>query len=68
VAFLVHVVQHGGPMWLDFLHFRDYLRANPDEAERYARLKASLLAERGGWCSGRDKERFIQPLLDSHWT
>jgi GrpB-like predicted nucleotidyltransferase (UPF0157 family) len=63
--FLVHVVQHGGPMWLDFLRFRDYLRANPDEAERYARLKASLLADRGGWYSGRDKERFIRLVLDS---
>jgi GrpB-like predicted nucleotidyltransferase (UPF0157 family) len=66
--FLVHVVQHGGPMWLDFLRFRDYLRANPHEAERYARLKASLLAERGGWYTGRDKERFIRPVLDSHRT
>lgn len=63
--FLVHVVEHGGPMWLDFLRFRGYLRANPDEAERYTRLKASLLADRGGWYSGRDKERFIRPVLDS---
>jgi GrpB-like predicted nucleotidyltransferase (UPF0157 family) len=63
--FLVHVVQYEGPMWLDFLRFRDYLRANPAEAERYARLKASLLADGGGWYSGRDKERFIRPVLDS---
>jgi len=66
--FLVHVVQHGGPMWLDFLRFRNHLRENPAEAERYARLKASLLAERGGWYSGRDKERFIRPVLDSRHT
>jgi GrpB-like predicted nucleotidyltransferase (UPF0157 family) len=66
--FLVHVVQHGGPMWLDFLRFRDYLRANPAEADRYARLKASLLADRSKWYSGRDKERFIRPVLDSHRT
>jgi GrpB-like predicted nucleotidyltransferase (UPF0157 family) len=66
--FLVHVVQHGGPMWLDFLRFRDYLRANPAEADRYARLKASLLADRGEWYSGRDKERFIRPVLDSRRT
>ncbi len=63
--FLVHVVEHGGPMWLDYIRFRDYLRANPDEAERYATLKASLLADRGGWYSGRDKEPFIRPVLDS---
>jgi GrpB-like predicted nucleotidyltransferase (UPF0157 family) len=68
VAVSVHVFQHGGPMWLDFLHFRDYLRANPAEAERYARLKASLLADRGEWYSGRDKERFIRPVLDSRRT
>jgi len=66
--FLVHVVEHDGPMWIDFLRFRDYLRANPAEAERYARLKASLLAARGGWYSGDDKERFIRPVLDSRRT
>jgi GrpB-like predicted nucleotidyltransferase (UPF0157 family) len=66
--FLVHVVQYGSPMWLDFLRFRDYLRTNPAEADRYARLKASLLADRGEWYSGRDKERFIRPVLDSRPT
>ncbi len=66
--FLVHVVEHGGPMWVDFLHFRDYLRANPAEADRYARLKASLLADCGGWYSGRDKEHFIRPVLNSGRT
>lgn len=63
--FLVHVVEHGGQIWSDFLRFRDYLRANPDEAERYARLKASLLVDRGRWYSGRDKEPFIRRALDS---
>jgi GrpB-like predicted nucleotidyltransferase (UPF0157 family) len=62
--FLVHVVEHGGPMWRDFVCFRDYLRTNPAEAARYARLKASLLVERSGWYSGRDKEPFIRPILD----
>ena len=63
--FLVHVVQYDGPMWRDFLRFRDYLRANPAEAERYARLKASLLVDGGTWYSGRDKVHFIRPVLDS---
>jgi GrpB-like predicted nucleotidyltransferase (UPF0157 family) len=64
--FLVHVVEHGGSMWRDFLAFRDHLRGNPTAAARYEELKRSLLAERGGWYSGRDKEPFIRPILDSH--
>ena len=63
--FLVHVIEHDGRMWQDFLGFRDYLRANPAEAERYARLKASLLVERSGWYSGRHKEPFIRSALAS---
>lgn len=63
--FLVHVVEHDGAMWRDFLRFREYLRANPAEAARYASLKASLLIKRGNWYSGRDKEPFIRPILDA---
>jgi len=63
--FLVHVVEHEGSMWRDFLDFRDYLRANPTEAARYERLKRSLLAARGEWYSGRDKEPFIRPIIDA---
>lgn len=63
--FLVHVVEHGGVMWRDYLRFRDYLRANPAEAARYANLKSSLLDEFGTWYSGRDKEPFIRPILDT---
>jgi GrpB-like predicted nucleotidyltransferase (UPF0157 family) len=64
--FLVHIVEYGGPMWRDFLTFRDYLRRNPTEAVRYEQLKRSLLAERSEWYSGRDKEPFIRPIHDSH--
>jgi GrpB-like predicted nucleotidyltransferase (UPF0157 family) len=66
--FLVHAVEHGSPMWIDFLYFRDYLRTHPREAERYAALKASLVAERGDWYHGRDKEAFIRPVLDARPT
>lgn len=66
--FLVHVVEHGGSMWLDFIHFRDYLRANPREARRYEELKAALLADRRAWYSGRDKDPFIRPILDGRRT
>ena len=40
-CFLVHVVEAGGQMWHDYLRFRDYLRANPADAARYTKLKAS---------------------------
>jgi GrpB-like predicted nucleotidyltransferase (UPF0157 family) len=61
--FLVHVVEHDGPLWRDLLRFRDYLRAHPQDARAYAELKGSLLADRGGWYSGRDKAPFIEPIL-----
>lgn len=63
--FLIHVVEHEGAMWRDFLRFRDYLRAHPSEAKRYAELKASLLSDREGWYSGRDKEPFIRLILET---
>jgi GrpB-like predicted nucleotidyltransferase (UPF0157 family) len=62
--FLVHVVEYDGTMWSDYLRFRDHLRAQPQHAARYADLKASLLAERVGWYSGKDKESFIRSILD----
>jgi GrpB-like predicted nucleotidyltransferase (UPF0157 family) len=62
---IVHVVEHGGAMWRDYLSFRDHLRANPDDAARYEALKRSLLVGRVGWYSGRDKEAFIRPILNS---
>jgi GrpB-like predicted nucleotidyltransferase (UPF0157 family) len=60
---LVHVVVHRDQMWNDFLRLRDYLRANPAEAARYAALKASLLKAGGGWYRGIDKSPFIEPIL-----
>jgi GrpB-like predicted nucleotidyltransferase (UPF0157 family) len=55
-------------MWNDFLYFCDYLRTHPREAERYAALKAPLVAERGDWYHGSDKEAFIPPVLDARPT
>jgi GrpB-like predicted nucleotidyltransferase (UPF0157 family) len=41
----VHITEPDGEMWQRRLAFRDYLRANPDEAGRYEALKHDL-AER----------------------
>jgi GrpB-like predicted nucleotidyltransferase (UPF0157 family) len=39
---LLHLVEHGGASWTENLHFRDRLRASPDLAAEYDRLKARL--------------------------
>ncbi len=61
--YLVHVVEHDGAMWGDYLRIRDHLRTHPDVADAYATLKASLLARGDGWYSGRDKAAFIAAIL-----
>jgi GrpB-like predicted nucleotidyltransferase (UPF0157 family) len=38
----VHITEPDGEMWRRRLPFRDYLRAHPDEAARYAALKRDL--------------------------
>jgi NAD-dependent deacetylase len=38
----VHAVEWGGEQWSRHLAFRDYLRAHPDEAGRYAEAKRRL--------------------------
>ncbi len=41
----IHVVEKGGPDWRNYLNFRDYLRAFPEEAKAYEALKLHLAAE-----------------------
>lgn len=41
----LHVVVHEGPVWRERLTFRDRLRADPQAAARYERLKARLAGE-----------------------
>jgi phosphoglycolate phosphatase len=40
--FHLHLVEEGGPLWRGYLGFRDYLRANRDEALAYAAFKREL--------------------------
>ena len=41
-AFHMHMVEAGTDFWREHLLFRDYLRAHPDVADAYARLKREL--------------------------
>jgi len=41
----IHVVLAGSEGWRDYLNFRDYLRAFPEEARAYEDLKLRLAAE-----------------------
>lgn len=43
-AYHVHLVEHGGRLWTEYLDFRNYLRAHPDAARRYAQAKRELAA------------------------
>jgi tRNA threonylcarbamoyladenosine biosynthesis protein TsaE len=60
---IVHVVEWGGPVWTDFLRFRDALRADPDLVAEYGELKRRLLEERGTWYRGVDKQELIRRVL-----
>jgi ribonuclease-3 len=42
-AFNAQVVIKDGPLWRDAVVFRDYLRAHPEEAARYAGVKRSAI-------------------------
>jgi ribonuclease III len=44
VSFNAQVVELGSPLWDDALILRDYLRAHPDERERYAAHKREAIA------------------------
>jgi len=39
----VHIVEHSGTHWHDNLLLRDYLRAHPDEADRYGMAKEEIV-------------------------
>ena len=60
----LHLVEHGGEFWMRHLLFRDYLRAHPEAAQAYDRLKRELAARFG---SDRDgytdaKTEFVRSI------
>ena len=53
-AYHVHLVEQGGPLWRDYLAFRDYLRSDTAAASDFAAFKRAL-AQR----FPRDRETYI---------
>ncbi len=60
----VHIFQNGNPEITRHLNFRDYLRAHPDEAQAYSRLKEELARQypedSHGYTEG--KNEFVQEI------
>jgi GrpB-like predicted nucleotidyltransferase (UPF0157 family) len=48
------MVEEGGPLWRDYLAFRDYLRAHAEAAHQFAHLKRVLAAR-----FARDREAYM---------
>ena len=65
----VHAVEHGGDHWHRHLAFRDFLRAHPAEAERYAaekrRAAARDLTAPDYW---EAKREHVEALLPKTWA
>lgn len=63
---LVHCVVHGGYHWVRNLRFRDRLRADPELAQAYERLKVDLAErfadDRAGYTAA--KREFISAIAD----
>jgi len=61
----LHVVEKNHQEWTKHILFRDYLRANPEEAEEYSRLKQALFKkfelDRKNYTTG--KSEFIQVII-----
>jgi GrpB-like predicted nucleotidyltransferase (UPF0157 family) len=68
-AFHVHAVEHGGEHWPRHRAFREYLRAHPEEAERYAAEKRRLADVSAGhgdyW---EQKQPYADALFARAWA
>ena len=49
----IHVVVWQGEAWYNYINFRDYLNARPEQARRYEACKRELAS-----CYGTDRERY----------
>jgi NAD-dependent deacetylase len=64
----VHVVEWGGELWHRHRAFRDYLRAHPDEAARYAHAKRQIAAESADTRAYWERKRaFADELFARAW-
>jgi GrpB-like predicted nucleotidyltransferase (UPF0157 family) len=54
-AYHVHLVDEHGPLWREFLAFRDYLRCHPQAARQFAEVKRVLSA-----CFSDDREAYMR--------
>jgi GrpB-like predicted nucleotidyltransferase (UPF0157 family) len=61
----VHLVEENGSLWREYLMFRDYLRAHPKVARRFAALKRALAGRfprnRDGYTAA--KSAYIHEIL-----
>jgi GrpB-like predicted nucleotidyltransferase (UPF0157 family) len=53
-AYHLHLVEEDGPLWRDYIAFRDHLRAHPEAAREFADLKRVLAAR-----FSRDREAYM---------
>ena len=64
-AYHLHLVEQGGPLWRDYLTFRDYLRTHADAAREFAELKRTLArnfsTDREGYMNA--KSRYVERIL-----
>jgi GrpB-like predicted nucleotidyltransferase (UPF0157 family) len=65
-AYHIHLVEHGGTLWREYLVFRGLLRSDSVARREYAELKRGLAErfprDRGGYIDG--KSAFVRRLLD----
>jgi GrpB-like predicted nucleotidyltransferase (UPF0157 family) len=66
VSFNLHLVLLDGPLWRDAIAFRDYLRAHPDEAQRYEARKREAVAAGASTLLqySREKAPLVEEILE----
>jgi GrpB-like predicted nucleotidyltransferase (UPF0157 family) len=53
-AYHIHLIEDGGPLWRDYLAFRDYLRGHVEAAREFGDVKRALAAR-----FSRDREAYM---------